>query len=122
MRKKTLLLFVVSLSSATICFGQIAKGSVLLGGDLSAYTEHQTDNNGIVVRNNGFFISPLAGKAIKNNLFLGGYFNLGISKDEGTNASNAFKSHSYGVGIFLRKYGGIKNNFFGFLQANLGAN
>ena len=108
--------------SVTVCsLAQITKGSFLLGGDLSSFSEKQI-NNGIENKISGFHISPFVGKAIKDNLFFGGYFNLGLTDNDGNNGSVKIKGNNYGAGLFLRKYSVIKNNFYGFLQGNVGVN
>src|SRR5687767_3268789 len=107
--------FYFSLSS----FSQIIKGSVLLGGDFLAFTEKQKINSQEYARN-GIYFSPLIGKAIKDNLIQGAYMQVGYEKNEYNQNYSLKKSNSYGAGIFLRKYSVIKNDFYGFIQGNLG--
>lgn len=113
-----LFLFIyISFSSSA----QISKGSLLLGGDFSLFTEKQ--KQGIQENNtNGVNFSPLIGTAVKNNLIKGVYMQLGYRNNENINSQfvNKTKNSNYGAGIFLRKYSSIKNNFYGFLQGNLG--
>jgi hypothetical protein len=114
----TLSLFIYLTFSSS---AQISKGSLLLGGDFSAFTQTQKQNlqkN----NNNGVYFSPLIGKAVKNNLIKGVYLQLGYRTNENISnqLSNKTKNSDYGAGIFIRKYSGINNNFYGFLQGNLG--
>jgi hypothetical protein len=118
--RKTLLLPVVSFIFITSAFSQITKGSLLIGGDLSAssYKQESGPNEN---KNNGITFSPLIAKAVKDNLFIGGLLRIGYSKNESKNnsASATMKGNNYGAGIFARKYKNFKTNFYGFLQGNL---
>ena len=118
MKKKTILTQSVLLLYF-ISSGQINKGSVLLGGDLWANSIWQ-ENNGVKFKSSGFGFSPLAGKAIKDNLVLGGFLGIGVSDNDGVNGNNENHEKSYTAGMFMRKYGVIKNNFYGFIQGNTG--
>jgi hypothetical protein len=120
MRKKILLLVISSVLLTSI-FGQISKGTLLLGGDFSASTSKQKFGTN-ESKNSGITFSPLAGKAVKDNLFIGIYASLGYGKSENTPVFSKASSNSYGAGLFVRKYGVIKNNLYGFLQGNLGFN
>jgi len=100
-------------------FGQVNKGSILLGGDFNAFTEKQ-EINSQEFDNNGIFLSPLVGKALKNNLITGIYLEFGYGKNENDQTWNLVENNIYGAGFFLRNYKKIKNDFYGFLQGNLG--
>lgn len=102
-----------------ITSAQINKGSLLLGGDFSAYTEGQ-ENNNLKSKISGINISPLVGKSIKQNLVLGGYFTVGFTNNDGINGIVGFDENIFSVGSFIRKYGVISKNFFGFIHSNLG--
>jgi hypothetical protein len=117
--KKYLLTSVVLFSVLSGLFGQISKGSVLLGGDISVYSEKQVVNNSDY-KVSGIYFSPLFGKAIKDNLFFGGFLSIGTSDNSGANNNTPYEDHNYGAGIFLRKYAVIYNNFYGFIQGTLG--
>jgi hypothetical protein len=120
MRKTFLLLVIISVSLTSV-FAQIHKGTLLLGGDFSASTSKQKFGTN-EYKNSGITFSPLAGKAVKDNLFIGIFASLGYSKNENTPVFSKGSSNSYGAGLFIRKYGVIKNNLYGFLQGNLGFN
>lgn len=118
--RKTLLLLVVSFIFITSAFSQITKGSLLLGGDLSASTNKQEFGPN-ESKNRGITFSPIIGKAIKENLFIGGLLRVGYSKSENisNSSSSTVTGNNYGAGVFVRKYKNFKNNFYGFLQGNV---
>lgn len=118
--KKTILLFTLSVIICSATSAQISKGALLLGGDLSAYTQKQEVVSGTEYKSNGFMFSPLIGVATKNNLVQGGYLQIGSSKIENNASPGKTKNNNLGVGYFIRKYGLIKNNFYGFIQGNAG--
>lgn len=100
----------------------LPKGSLLLGGDLSyaSYTYKDANTNN---KAHGFNISPSVGFAVKNNLFIG--INAGVSFFKNGNYINSpytdsTRYHSYSYGVYVRKYKPLKNNFYIFLQGNLG--
>ena len=110
-------MFVTSVLNA-----QIKKGSIFLGGDISGST-HKTKRDGVVTNSqDGVVISPVFGKAIKENLILG--VNAGIGFYENNSAaSSSQKNNFYEAGIFLRKYKPIgKSGFSIFLQGGLDVN
>ena len=119
--KKFILLIVLSGTVSSVSYGQIVKGSLLFGGDFSGYSEKQL-SNGIRSDLSGFQLTPLFGKAIKDNLFLGGFLNLGLANRDGNSGTIVMKNNIYGAGFFLRKYSEISNKFYGFFQGNLGIN
>ncbi len=117
--KKYLLTSVISFSILSGLFGQISKGSVLLGGDFSASTAKQ--KSGVTESSNsGFSVSPLIGKAIKENFIVGGSLRVGYGKNK-TTTNNSNVNNSYGVGVFVRKYKNFKGNVYGFLQGGADA-
>ncbi len=119
--KKTILLFSLSTIICSNTFAQVTKGSLLLGGDLSAYTQKQEIVSGTEYKSNGFLFSPLIGVATKNNLVQGGYLQIGFTSIENTANPGKSKTSNFGFGYFIRRYAVIKNNFYGFIQGNAGA-
>jgi len=99
---------------------QVSKDAILLGGDLSGYTQNQEAVSGIEYKNNSIVFSPLIGFATRQNLVQGGYLQIGITKIENTYNLGKTKTNNFGGGYFIRKYSVIKNNFYGFLQGNAG--
>ena len=99
----------------------IPKKSILLGGDLS-FSSYNTKWDNHSQESTGFFISPSVGFAVKDNLFIGLNGGIGISKNSHNINSpyDSVSSHIYSYGVFARKYKPLKNNFYLFLQTNLG--
>jgi len=99
---------------------QIKKGSIFLGGDLGGATQKIKSADTTYGSQNVFYLSPVFGKAIKDNLIVGGYLNFSFFENNYiSGSSNEYKS--YGGGAFLRKYKSISNSgLFVFVQGNLG--
>lgn len=126
MRKFTFLFLIASLIFAVTTEAQIKKGSVFLGGDIGGATQTTKRNGTEVNSQNGLTISPVFGKAIKENLILG--TDAGFSSYKNNNNPNLStftgqKNNSFGAGIFIRKYKPIgKSSFSIFLQGRFGVN
>jgi hypothetical protein len=116
--KKILLL----LSSLFILFvsaqSQIKKGSHFLGGSLGVTTEKTTQDSGPDLKSNIFFISPAYGRAIKDNLIVGGDLLFQTYESEGTLQRD--DRNYYGAGVFARKYQDLGKRFALFAQGRLG--
>lgn len=120
--KKTygmLLLFFVSVTGHT----QMKKGTVLLGGQLSYYKrDYKYDNQpGQNLRTATIGIS--AGKAFKENNFVGLEINYTSFKETSSyNGSDSVrtKGNLATIGTFIRTYKKLANNFYIFFQANGG--
>lgn len=116
--KKTSLLFIVIVFISYSALAQISEGAVFLGGDFSASTAKQKSGNQSS-SNKGITVSPVFGKATRENLVVGGSVSLGFDKSKTT--SNLETIHNlYGAGLFVRKYNKLGARFYGFLQG--GAN
>jgi hypothetical protein len=110
--KKILLTLLIIFSLNFISRAQLSKGSVLLGGDLSWYSNKTTvtgvqDTKG----NSGSFIVSI-GKAIKDNNFVG--VNFIYSHTDG-----GYTMNEYGVALFYRIYKDLGKNFFLFGEAGV---
>jgi hypothetical protein len=118
--KKTLLITVGLFFIASFVQAQINKGSVLLGGNLSASTnKYKTDiPPGNDAHQNGFAFSPSVGIATKTNTVWG--ISLGYShyKNESIGATGTVKNDSYSAGIFYRKYAVLGKGFYLFGEAD----
>ncbi len=124
--KKKILLFTASL--LIVCFlqssAQITKGSVFLGGQIGFNS--QTTTSTIVgmspQKNNGFYISPAIGFAMKDNLVIG--FDVTYSHSYNTNNSINYPydqtNNMFGAGVFLRRYIPLGKGFYVFGQGRLG--
>ncbi len=120
MKKFTFLSILFTLIFTGSLDAQIAKGSVLLGGDLSGYIQKQEVVSGTEYKSKGIFFSPLIGIATRANIVQGGYLQIGFSNIENNTTPGKSKTSNLGVGYFIRRYAVIKNNFYGFIQGNAG--
>jgi hypothetical protein len=114
MRKIILAIFIISMFVCS-ANAQIKKGSIFLGGDIGGSTQ-KTKTDGVTSdKQSGINISPVIGKAIKENLVLG--INAGVTIYHAENTTN---TSSYSAGVFLRKYKNIGNGgFYIFVQGGL---
>jgi hypothetical protein len=120
MRKIILAVVVVSLVVNSV-HGQIKKGSIFLGGDISGSTLQTKSDDILTNKQNGINISPVFGKAIKDNLILGVNAGFGISKTDNPVNDWQNNSNSYSAGVFVRKYKNLATSgFYLFVQYGLG--
>jgi hypothetical protein len=125
MKKFTFLVFITNVFLTINMQAQIKKSSIFLGGDIGGSTQTTKRNDVEIGSQKGLTISPVFGKAIKENLILGGDigFNLYENNNVASSTFSAEKNNSYGAGIFIRKYKSIgKSNFSMFLQGRFGVN
>jgi hypothetical protein len=119
MKKKYLLILALCIGSYALQ-GQISKESILIGGDFSVYHIDQEAVSGTEYKSNGIVFSPLIGVATRQNIIQGGYLQVWYSKNNYNINPGTTKTSNIGGGYFIRKYTVIKNNFYGFIQANAG--
>jgi hypothetical protein len=122
MKKYLLLVSIATVFTLSATHAQIKKGATFLGGDISGGTSKTTSADTIYAKSNGFTISPVFGKAIRENLVLGIDLNTVIYTAENPSGINYDqKNRFYGGGVFLRKYKPLGNSGFSvFAQARLG--
>ena len=114
-------LFIISLSVFVgSTNAQIKKSSIFLGGDIGgSFQQTKTDDitsNKVSTIN----ISPVFGKAIKENLVLGVNAGFNLYDNNLIIDDAEYKTHAYNAGIFIRKYKNIGNEgFYLFIQAGL---
>jgi hypothetical protein len=114
MKKSTRLLFGI-LFLASCAEAQIKKGTLLLGGGISAGIGKQETNSGNG-KSDGINIYPAIGWAIRDNTVIGikgGY----ASNNQHVNQSTQF-SDAYSAGLFLRRYLGLGKSFYLFGEAS----
>ena len=101
---------------------QIKKGSIFLGGDIGGSAQNTKSGSETINKQNNINISPVAGKAIKDNLVLGVTAGFGVYKNENSNVNNnKYNNNFYNAGVFLRKYKNIgTGGFYLFIQGGLG--
>jgi hypothetical protein len=117
--RKLYLALLTFLFVTTFVHAQIKKGSTFLGGDIGGSTQKTQTGNQEAFRQWGISLSPVYGKAIKDNLILGG--DLTFAYSEYDNIGSEQRINVYGGGVFLRKYKSLGNSgFFIFLQGRTG--
>ena len=98
-----------------LSFGQIQKGAVMVGGNISYSTNKSESTDS---KSHSFNISPGAGIAVKDNLILGVDILYGSSLDQGQLTRR--ETNGFGAGVFMRKYAVIAKNFYLFGQGRIG--
>ena len=121
MRKSLLAILIVFLNTC-IVNAQIKNGFVFLGGDISGSTQKTKYGDITTNKQNGINISPVFGKAIKDNLVLGVNAGANIYNNDNPPENGVYDTKAYNVGVFLRKYKNISTSgFYIFVQGGLGA-
>lgn len=113
MKKITLALFSM-LFIFCAAQAQINKGSVLVGGSVGVISEKSDAQKNTQVN-----ISPSLGVALRQNLIGGVFLNYGSVKNNGAIYSPS-RQHSYGGGVFLRKYNPLGRGFYFFWEPRIG--
>ncbi|MEP6795270.1 MAG: hypothetical protein ABJB16_13150 [Saprospiraceae bacterium] len=112
-------------------YAQTEKGNIFLGGQLNLFISNWTisDNNNVGTSQTlNFSIAPNIGAFIKDNLAIGLAINIGNSNNKnvydpvsplafGSTIKNS--TMNYGVGIFMRSYKKITNNFYFSINGQL---
>jgi hypothetical protein len=116
--KKQLLFSAILFLFTIVVNAQVKKGSLFLGGSISSFFETTKSGTAPEVRQHAITISPVVGKAIKDNLVIGASFEFDFNKYYSPTSA---KGYTYGAGIFARKYKNIGNSgFYIFGQGNFG--
>jgi hypothetical protein len=112
--RKTLLFLFACLFINSFVQAQIKKGTILLGGNISASSSKTETSTTIPSeqKSRGINISPSLGFTIKENLILGGGVNYGYSSS--TEQSFKRTNNNYGANLFLRKYLTLEKGFYLF--------
>jgi len=121
MQTKILLVLFLICSTVFYASAQIKKGAILLGGQLGfsgAKTEYQL-TPGSSTKNTSFYVSPVFGKAVKDNLVIGADISFGYGRYENEN-TNEQNNTTYGAGFFIRQYKELGKGFYLFGQGRLG--
>lgn len=115
MRKFTTLTFAL-LCLHFISNAQITKGSILIGGNISADFENNRFGS-FSSNKKTILVMPSIGLAVKENTFYG--ISLSYSN---TNANGAENINTYGGGVFIRKYRPLGKGFYLIGQGGLSTN
>ncbi len=110
-----LALFFFSLTS----HAQINKGSIMLGGSLGGGFSNTKNPDTVTNKNNSFSISPAIGFAVSNNTIVGFSLQYGFNNYKNYYYVTEQKYHSYGAGIFARKYKSLAKDFYLFGETEL---
>jgi hypothetical protein len=116
-------LFIAILLSATTSHSQIQKGATFLGGDLSLGTQWiKNENPDSKYSSDAITVVPVFGKAIRENVILGGDLRYSHGKVEShTSPGSEETGNAYGAGVFVRKYYFLgKSGFSVFAQGRFG--
>ncbi len=119
MKKILLIAFILPILTFTT-HAQIKKGSFLLGSDIS-FSSAKSESQ-YTTSQQGFSLSPILGKAIKENLIVGGFAGIIFNKTKSSAVPDGVaKSNTYSAGVFVRKYKQLGGNgFHFFLEGNAG--
>lgn len=120
--KKTFLFLTIAIFFSFSLQAQIKKGSTMLGFDFNLggnNSKYQSGNTETKTSSSSFGISILAGKAMKENSFVGAELSYGISKSKQGTSEQTNKN--YGGSIWLRQYFPVAKAFYVFANGNVGA-
>lgn len=117
--KKVLLFSAILLGLASVSNAQISKGSVLLGGGISAFSS-KSENSNAENKSHGFSFRPSLGFVIKENHVLGFTIGYGRGKTKYENPTRTSKDNSYSAGVYYRKYLPLSKSFYLFGEAGFG--
>src|SRR5688572_7736826 len=81
---------------------QITKGATFLGGDLAFSVEKGTSSLKQDYKSGGFYLFPVYGKAIKDNVIIGVDFLYYFNNSDVVIDFNDLKQWIYGAGFFIR--------------------
>jgi hypothetical protein len=95
MNKTLIIAGITCLLAATKAHAQLSKGTVLVGTDVANFKLGLEKDAGFDI-----LLEPKGAWFIKDNLAIGGYFKLGVSKEN----DNAPTTAVYGVGPLVRYY------------------
>lgn len=117
--KKIILFYINLFCIAFISQAQITKGSVLLGGGISAFSS-KSENNNVESKSHGFNFRPSLGFVIKDNQVLGFTVGYGRNQTKFENSPQTSTGNNYGAGVFYRKYIPLSKSFYLFGEAGFG--
>src|SRR5215208_6544861 len=106
--------------TASFVNAQINKGTILLGGGISAGIGKSSSSVPAYSYENKFRevnIYPAIGLAVKQNIIVGIKGSYGYNKNEYSYPSLENKSRSYSAGVFLRRYLPLGKSFYLFGEA-----
>lgn len=121
--RKLLLLTTALTAIAITTQAQITKGSVLLGGNISAATNKQTySGNTNEYTQRTFNITPSIGFVTADNKVWGFSLTYGHTSSKSNSTPDDYNYNGYGGGVFHRRYATLGKGFYLFGEANAGYN
>lgn len=114
-------LLLLAMLTSVVLNAQISKGSLFIGGDLniSGSRYKAGDSPQTTSTNHQYGVSPVLGWAVKENLIVGGRLLVSISRTSYEPQSTESNAHSFGGGVFVRKYLPLGKSFYLFGDAGL---
>lgn len=120
--KKIINLLLLTFIATVTANAQIKKAALLLGGQISFYS-NKYNNTLPTTKNNGAGLGLSLGKAYKENNVAGVYASYGQNKNENRYSNSNYStsnSYNYGAGVFYRQYKNLSRNFYFFGEINGG--
>lgn len=119
---KTLSIVSIALLCFQVTHAQIKKGATLLGGQFLFSTDKSSVPTVTNPYSSGWVtVAPTFGKAIREDLVLGGELSFGYNKTKYQgSAYQETRSNSYGAHVFIRRYRTLGKGFFLFGEARTG--
>lgn len=117
--KKVLLFAFTAIAISTVTYGQIEKGTVLLGGNLNFGTsksENSTLSSHYKNETSSYGFTPSVGFTIKPNTIVGLQLGYAHSKNTSEPNSGTQEHNDYSAEIFLRRYLTLGKGFYVFAQ------
>lgn len=112
----------VALCLSSFLNAQIKQGTSMAGGSVSFSSQKTEASSGAPQKNSSFSISPVFGKAIRDNLILGASLNFSNTSYKANHNATSSIDNTYGGGIFLRPYKPLGNSgFYLYLDSRIGA-
>jgi hypothetical protein len=115
MKKSLLILSIALMAIVSSAQAQIKKGATLIGGNLGGGTSNSESPGIPDAKQNSLAAGLRFGKAVRENLIVGGTASYSGNKWENMLSSpTSSKQRNYSVGVFVRKYKPIGNSGFYF--------
>ncbi len=111
MKRSLLILSIASLAIATSSNAQINKGATLIGGNIGGSTSKTDRPNQDEGNASGFNVGLRIGKAVKENLIIGGLASYSRAKEKNVSPYD-YTNNLFEAGIFARKYKQIASSSF----------
>ncbi|MET0466505.1 MAG: hypothetical protein ABW007_25325 [Chitinophagaceae bacterium] len=113
MKKSLLILSIASFAIISSTHAQIKKGATLIGGNIGGGTSNTDNPNSPYVDQSSLAVGLRFGKAVRENLIVGGIASYSGNKWENANNSpTSSTQRQYSAGFFARKYKPIGSSGF----------